>query len=378
MRSRLLRPRLLLLALAVLGLHLLLLRHCATPDGPPPPAAPPPAVLSVQTAPPQALAPPPAAAPELPAPVDPEPPAPAGPGQDAAPPATSAPRPAASPASMPVAKPPTRPRPPRPADPPPPAAPPVPAATPLAPAAPAAEAGERPAAAAPVREALAPLPPTRIPPPTRWSYRLSRGGLIGEGSLDWAPGPQGYTLALRGELPLIGTVLTQVSRGGFDAAGLAPLRFTDRRLRRPEQAANFRREAGQPLQVSFSGPSAVHSLPPGSQDRLSVMVQIAALAAAWTQPPESPFVLHVVGARGDLAEWHLRVIGEENLRLVGGETVRALKLLREPDGEHDTRAELWLDPAHGHLPIRIRLSDGRGEPLDLLRKTGEAPAAPTP
>ncbi|MBB1162904.1 DUF3108 domain-containing protein [Aquariibacter albus] len=366
MPPRPLSQRLLLLALAVLVLHLLVLRACAAQDEPPAVSPPPPdaprAVQALQTPAPPA---PPLAAP--PAPPRPERPAflPVAAASEPAPSAAcpvEAARAASAPAraaAKPVA--------------------PKPAPRPAAPASAEAGGGDRPAAAAPAAGGAAEaLPPTRIPPAIQWRYRLSRGGLVGEGSLRWAPGPQGYTLELRGELPLIGTVLTQVSRGGFDAAGLAPQRFTDRRLRRPEQAANFRREPGQPLQVSFSGPSAVHTLPPGSQDRLSVMVQIAALAAAWTQPPEAAFVLHVVGARGDLAEWHLRVLGEENLRLVGGETVRALKLLREPEDEHDTRAELWLDPAHGHLPIRIRLSDGRGDPLDLLRKTAEEPPATAP
>lgn len=358
MPSRPLSHRLLLLALAVLALHLLVLRACAAQDDPSaadPVAAAPPAAPALQT-----LPPPPAPPVEAPQ---------AGPTPPAAP--APLPRAAAEP-PRPVARPRPPPTPARAQPAPrPPASAPGAAAESAEPAAPAAA-----PAASHAGAAEAPPPPTRIPPAAQWRYRLSRGGLVGEGSLRWAPGPQGYTLELRGELPLIGTVLTQVSRGGFDAAGLAPQRFTDRRLRRPEQAANFRREPGQPLQVSYSGPSTVHTLPPGSQDRLSVMVQIAALAAAWTRPPEAPIVLHVVGARGDLAEWHLRVIGEESLRLVGGEPVRALKLLREPEGEHDTRAELWLDPAHGHLPVRIRLSDGHGEPLDLLRKTGEDAAAP--
>jgi hypothetical protein len=46
-------------------------------------------------------------------------------------------------------------------------------------------------------------------------------------------------------VPLLGTLIVQTSRrGGFDAAGLAPLRYTDKRLRRPERSAALRPRRG--------------------------------------------------------------------------------------------------------------------------------------
>lgn len=221
-------------------------------------------------------------------------------------------------------------------------------------------------AAGPAPRALPPMP-WRLPPPIDWRYRLSRSGVVGEGRLRWEPAEGRYRLRLEGELPLIGPLIVQTSEGGFDAAGLAPRRFTDRRLRRPEQAANFIRPPGGPATVQFSGPSDVHTLPAGSQDRLSVLIQVAALASAWKAPPAQPFTVPVVGARGDLSAWTLRVVGVETVRPIGAAPVAALKLERVTEDPHDTRVELWLDPGAGHLPLRVRLSDGRGDPLDLLR-----------
>jgi hypothetical protein len=227
------------------------------------------------------------------------------------------------------------------------------------------------AALLPVAAAAAlPAPPvyrTRVPASTKLVYRLSRGLIAGTGELDWRQDGGSYQLKLEAKLPLIGTLITQTSRGRIDASGLAPERHTDRRIRRSELAANFQRAQGR---VSFSGGAAEQPLLPGMQDRLSVMVQLAAVAAAGAQPPPAGHTVRiaVVGARGDAAVWVLRFEGVQTVALPDG-AVSAWHYRREPDSPHDTRAEYWLDPARGHLPLRVRLTDGSAEPLELLRQS---------
>lgn len=206
---------------------------------------------------------------------------------------------------------------------------------------------------------------TRIPPPAELHYALSRGVLRGEGELRWQPDATGYTLRLEGKLPPFGTLITQTSTGRFDAAGLAPLRHTDKRVRRDERSATFDREQGT---IRFSGRDATAPLQPGTQDRLSVMVQLAAIAEAWTQPPPAGtvFEMEVVGARGDAHRWALRYEGEQAVTTAQG-TTQALKFERAAEGGKDTRAEFWLDPQAHHLPVRARLTDGDGDALELLR-----------
>ncbi|MGA0612136.1 DUF3108 domain-containing protein [Caldimonas sp. KR1-144] len=229
-----------------------------------------------------------------------------------------------------------------------------------------------PQASAALAEALASPPPvyrTRIPPAAKLTYRLTRSGFTGTGTLDWKPDGGSYTLRLEGKLPLLGTLITQVSRGGFDRAGLAPLRFTDKRISKSEQAANFQRGRGQ---ISFSGPSWELPILAGTQDRLSVMVQLAAVAGAWTRAPATgeQVQAYVVGARGDGDVWTIRYLGREAVRTADGRIVDSLKFLREPTSPHGTRAEFWLDPGSGFLPVRARLTDGSGDALELLRDAG--------
>lgn len=220
----------------------------------------------------------------------------------------------------------------------------------------------------PEPQAASAAPPTyrtRIPPPAQLHYALSRGLLRGVGELSWQPDANGYALRLEGKVPPFGTLITQTSAGRFDAAGLAPLRHTDKRVRRDERAATFERDQGT---IRFSGKDATEPLQPGTQDRLSVMVQLAAIAEAWTQPPAAGTVveMEVVGARGDAHRWALRYDGLQPVTTAGG-TTQALKFEREAQGGKETRAEFWLDPQAHHLPVRARLTDGDGDALELLR-----------
>ena len=210
----------------------------------------------------------------------------------------------------------------------------------------------------------APAYRTRIPSSAKITYQLTRGLFSGTGTLDWRVAADGYELRLDGGMPLIGTLITQTSRGRFDAAGLAPERYTEKRPGRSERAANFQRPQGQ---VSFSGGEQIQALVPGLQDRLSVMLQLAAIAAAGPQPPPPDQMLSipVVTARGEVSDWVLRFGGVQTIETPAG-AIRAWRYVREPVVVRDTRAELWLDPAQSHLPVRVRFTDNKGEPLELL------------
>jgi hypothetical protein len=222
-----------------------------------------------------------------------------------------------------------------------------------------AEPGPEPAASEP------PLPTyrTRLPPAATLQYDLQRGRFGGSGELRWSPEGERYELRLTGSVVGI-NVLTQLSQGGIDGAGLAPQRFTDQRARRAAQAANFDRATGR---LSFSGPSTVLPLHAGVQDRLSWMVQLAAIVAAdprWLEP-DARIVLQVVGARGDAGLWVFRCVGAEPLDTAAGR-IDSVHFAREPRGPYDTGVDVWLDPARHHLPVRATIrSGGDGEGLEL-------------
>ncbi|MEO7007528.1 MAG: hypothetical protein ABI156_00135 [Caldimonas sp.] len=201
-------------------------------------------------------------------------------------------------------------------------------------------------------DASIPLYRTRIPPPATLHYTLRRGSLRGNAEMQWRPTAEGYALRLDGSIAGA-TVLSQTSEGGFDAAGLAPLRYTDRRQRRQLLATNFQREAGK---ISFSGSSNEFALRRGAQDRLTWMLQLAAVAAAEPERlvPGGVIEIAVAGVRGDVAVWAFRCAGVESVDTEAG-PLPAVKLVRESAGPYDTTVAVWLDPQRDYFPLRVLL-----------------------
>jgi Protein of unknown function (DUF3108) len=225
------------------------------------------------------------------------------------------------------------------------------------PEAPASAAASEPPAAPAID---VPVYATRLPPPGTWRYQLTRGIASGEALMSWKPDEQQrYELKLEGFVAGI-SVLDWVSSGAIDHAGIAPDRFVIRRRGKDSQAANFQRDAGK---ITFSGPTHEVPLIAGAQDRLTWMLQLPAVIEAAPQRfgADASVVLMVVGARGGADVWTFKVIGAES---VGD--VPALKLVREARKPRDVQAEIWLDPARGHIPLRAVLSqpDG-GAPFEL-------------
>lgn len=205
---------------------------------------------------------------------------------------------------------------------------------------------------------------TVMPPATTLHYGLQRGLWSGTGELVWQPSGDHYEARLEGYVAGL-RVLTQISQGGFDHAGIAPLRFTDQRLRQVK-AANFQRDKGK---LTYSGSSAEVPLIPGAQDRLSWMIQLAAVVNAEPKYAEAggKVAMFVTGVRADADVWVFHFVATETVHTGGGGTIRTLKFSREPRRPYDTQVEVWLDPARHYLPVRAKLTTApNGEAFELV------------
>jgi hypothetical protein len=205
---------------------------------------------------------------------------------------------------------------------------------------------------------------TVLPPDARLHYEMQRGMFSGRGDLVWQRHGMDYQVRLQAEVSGI-NVLTETSAGHIDAHGLAPVRYTDTRARRGTQAANFQRDQGR---ITYSGPQVTHPLPRGAQDRLSWMVQIAAVLNAEPRhaTPGARLVFFVSGARGDADVWAFRYVGIETIPIAQG-VARAVRFTREPRKAYDRQVDVWLSPAHHHLPIRARFTTSSGGEVFELR-----------
>lgn len=184
----------------------------------------------------------------------------------------------------------------------------------------------------------------------KFPYRLNS-------ELLWHQNGESYDARL--EFSAFGQARVQTSRGQISPEGLAPIRFSDKY--RSEVAAHFNREKGK---VTFSANTPDVPLLTGAQDRLSILVQLAAMIAGDPDhyPPATTIAIQTIGPR-DADTWLFTVGSEETLPLPGGEQA-TLKLVRNPRQEFDQKVELWLAPALGYLPARIRITETNGDFVD--------------
>jgi len=229
---------------------------------------------------------------------------------------------------------------------------------------------------APLSEAPPPPPTYRTapPPPVTLTYAVRRGDAEGTALVRWQVDAAGrYLLEMLGSGATPALTPHWTSRGSLDTDGVAPERFAVSRRGRERHAANFRRDAGL---VSFAGPARTWPLLAGAQDRLSWMVQLAAvleanpaLAAAGER-----ISMMVVGAHGDAGLWTFTVQPMTMADGPAGEALPVWPLRREAGPVHDPLVEVWVAPALHHLPVRVRLTlPSNGESTDLRLRALEAP-----
>jgi hypothetical protein len=214
-------------------------------------------------------------------------------------------------------------------------------------------------------------PPVRLPAPTRLAFDVTgqakKFAYSASAELLWQHDGSRYEARQEISAFLLGK-RTQRSAGNITAQGLQPERFSDRS--RSEQAAHFDAAKGR---VTFSANTPDAAVSAGAQDRLSVFIQLGALLAADPARfvPGTEIALTTVSARS-ADRWTFTIEGTETLDLPAGPTP-ALKLQRLPRKEYDQKAELWVAPALGYLPVRIRITQANGDFADLLLRSSGAP-----
>ncbi|WP_343736377.1 DUF3108 domain-containing protein [Acidovorax sp.] len=221
------------------------------------------------------------------------------------------------------------------------------------------------------RSAGAPPPPVRMPAPTRLAFDVNgqakKFAYSARAELLWQHDGNRYEARQEISAFLVGT-RTQRSVGTVTEQGLLPEKFSDKS--RSEQAAHFDYAKGR---VTFSANTPDAAAGPGVQDRLSLFIQLGAMLAA--DPgrfvPGTQITLTTVSARS-ADRWTFTVEGPETLDLPAGPTP-ALKLLRQPRKDYDQKAELWVAPGLGYLPVRIKLTQANGDFADLLLRASGPP-----
>jgi hypothetical protein len=157
---------------------------------------------------------------------------------------------------------------------------------------------------------------------------------------------------------------SQTSVGQMGTNGLMPTRFGDQF--RQEQAAHFDRAKGL---LIFSANTPSQAIEEGAQDRVSLFVQLAAAMAGTPSLRTEGQQLNFQVVSGKQAEvWTFAVLGTETIKLPLGD-MDSLKLQRLPRKEYDQKIDIWLSPAHGFLPARIRIILANGDVIEETLKS---------
>lgn len=204
--------------------------------------------------------------------------------------------------------------------------------------------------------------------PIRLTYELrgqSKGLNYGaDAVLDWNQDGMRYQAMMEVSAFLIGS-RSQTSNGHLDASGLVPERFVDRARR--ERITQFDHEAG--LARSESAGAAL-SIPDGTQDRLSVFMQLAIRLSGLEHPPApgDSWTMPVAASRA-VEQWTFEWLGAEVLQLPSGQ-ILTWHLERQPLHPGEIRIDAWLAPELGFMPARLRLQQDNGDSMDqrLLRR----------
>jgi hypothetical protein len=233
---------------------------------------------------------------------------------------------------------------------------------------------QTPVVASPVVAAIAPAPAEAqtglnryaLPEPFRLHYLVTKGNDSAKAVLTWRVSAHAQAdskfeyskYELTYEATYFGvSVVKQTSFGSLTEAGLVPVRYGDKRRGKSEQATHFDADK-QRITFSNNRPEALLAF--GSQDRSSVLIQLASLFAGdparWRQGQviEIPVV-----STDELETWRFEVLAEEQLALPAGER-STLHLVRRARKAFDQTVEIWLAPSLSYLPVRIRQSDSSG------------------
>ncbi|MFK0377412.1 DUF3108 domain-containing protein [Pandoraea sp. NPDC090278] len=204
------------------------------------------------------------------------------------------------------------------------------------------------------------------PPSVTLTYDALMNGVRNQtGQLHWINENGHYTLRVAVPIIFFGT-FEFISEGGYDANGIAPSRYVEKRGRRAEYITDFHRDSTPTLHFSRSGQSV--PLAPGAQDRFSVMMQLASYARGNPERYTQVGVTHefTVVDTDSSEVWPVQYVGSETMATRNGyvETRHFTRLPRKAGDER--RVDIWLAPSLDWLPVRVKQTEPSGNEFELI------------
>jgi len=192
------------------------------------------------------------------------------------------------------------------------------------------------------------------------------------GEIDWRVDGDNYRLYINIPYAFVGPFVFE-SRGTVDAYGMAPAIYWAQRGTNPPRYSRFDRDEKGGGQMFFSEkPEFTPIILPGTQDRFSLLFQLASLLNGDSKIDEAGSIraLPVVDYN-TLEMWQFKSYGEivsDDIPALGKSVNRHYALMQRETDKYKRQVDIWLAKDLEWLPGRIRSQEANGRVLELVFK----------
>jgi hypothetical protein len=198
------------------------------------------------------------------------------------------------------------------------------------------------------------------------------GQLYQTAQLDWVTEGNNYRLYINIPYAVVGPFVFE-SRGSVDAYGLAPSIYWTQRGTKPPRYSRFdRSESGAGKMYFSEKPEFTPDLLPGTQDRFSLMFQLASLLNGSDKIDEAGSIRGIPVVDFDTLEmWQFKSYGEmlsEDIPTLGKAVNRHYALMQRESSPYKRQVDIWLAKDLDWLPGKMRSLESNGRILELVFK----------
>ncbi|QWD91882.1 DUF3108 domain-containing protein [Polynucleobacter sp. MWH-Braz-FAM2G] len=192
------------------------------------------------------------------------------------------------------------------------------------------------------------------------------------GEIDWINDGSSYRLYVNIPYAFIGPFVFE-SRGSVDAYGMAPSIYWSQRGSKPPRYSRFdRNEKGEGQMFFSEKPDYTPNILPGTQDRFSLIFQLASLLNGDSKIDEAGSIRGIpVVDYNTLEIWQFKSYGEaysEDIPSLGKSINRHYALMQRENDPYKRQVDIWLAKDLEWLPGRIRSQESNGRVLELVFK----------
>jgi hypothetical protein len=209
-----------------------------------------------------------------------------------------------------------------------------------------------------------------VPPSAELTYNIKtvQAGIpiSGIAKILWKTNSQNeeknYSISTETSVSLFGKIHSTQSNGTINELGLAPLKFTEKRMRKTATHTQFDYANKR---IQFSDSDEILKIKGGEQDRTSATWQLVSLAQAMDKEVSVGHTWKmIVAGNKDSDPWTFKVVSIDVIKTAMG-NLRCLHILKTPPPDaKEQQLELWLATEMHYYPVQISFLERDGDQID--------------